>query len=314
MKRNLLLLVVLLALLTPAALWAQGEGITLEGLAAQLTSLTRAVSSHTERIAAIETAIAPTTTATATPTPTATTKAQTEAEAEAQKEIVHLARLLALNDYEGTGGTTRPWGSFFRLSDDEQERQIAFYLPLLTAATQKCGVEYRKMFQIVNSSANLLELDGVAAKLETPVRAYWLEWFSTYEITEPCEITIVDETGRLLDEYSTSATPRPVSTLEPTAKFTVLFKNGYVWAFEANFLTEEGDLLLHINDRTYTNFLGRISLTDDEEMGALYGEGHGYDKWEITSDDVDTIYAVVRGERFNCKRYGLYAQKCTKAE
>ena len=179
MKRNLLLLVVLLALLTPAALWAQGEGITLEGLAAQLTSLTRAVSSHTERIAAIETAIAPTTTATATPTATATTKAQTEAEAEAQKEIVHLARLLALNDYEGTGGTTRPWGSFFRLSDDEQERQIAFYLPLLTAATQRCGVEYRKMFQIVNSSANLLELDGVAAKLGTPMRAYWLEWFST---------------------------------------------------------------------------------------------------------------------------------------
>ena len=306
MKRNLFLLVIILALLAPAALWAEEKGITLEGLAAQITSLTRAVSSHTERIAAIETAVAP------TPTATATTTVQTEAEA--QEEIVYLARLLALNDYEGTGGTTRPMGSFFRLSDDEQERRKAFYLPLFIAATQRCGVEYSEMFQIVNSSANLLELYGVAAKLETPMRAYWLEWFSTYEITEPCEITIVDETGRLLDEYSTSATPRPVSTLEPTAKFTVLFNNGYVWAFEANFLTEEGDLLLHINDRTYTNFLGRISLTDDEEMVPLYGGPHGYDKWEITSDDVDTIYALVKGERFNCKRYGLYAQKCTKAE
>ena len=306
MKRNLILLVVLLALLAPAALWAEEKGITLEGLAAQLTSLTRAVSSHTERIAAIETAVAP------TPTATATTTVQTKAET--QEEIVYLARLLALNDYEGTGGTTRPMGSFFRLSDDEQERQMAYYLQQFIAATERCGVEYRKMFQIVNSSANLLKLNGVAAKLGTPVRAYWLEWFSTYEITEPCEITIVDETGRLLDEYSTSATPRPVSTLEPTAKFTVLFKNGYVWAFEANFLTEEGDLLLHINDRTYTNFLGRISLTDDEEMVPLYGGPHGYDKWEITSDDVDTIYALVKGERFNCKRYGLYAQKCTKAE
>ena len=195
MKRNLILLVVLLALLVPAALWAQEEGITLEGLAAQITSLTRAVSSHSERIAAIETAIAPT--AIATPKATATTMAQTEA----QKEIGHLARLLALNDYEGTGGTTRPMGSFFRLSDDEQERRKAFYLPLFIAATERCGVEYRKMFQIVNSSANLLELNGVAAKLGTPVRAYWLEWFSTIEITEPCEFAIVDERGRLLDEY-----------------------------------------------------------------------------------------------------------------
>ena len=306
MKRSLILLAILLALLAPAALWAEEKGITLEGLAAQITSLTRAVSSHTERIAAIETAVAP------TPTATATTTVQTEAEA--QEEIVYLARLLALNDYEGTGGTTRPMGSFFRLSDDEQERRKAFYLPLFIAATERCGVEYRKMFQIANSSANLLELDGVAAKLETPVRAYWLEWFSTIEITEPCEFAIVDERGRLLDEYPPTPTPTPAITPESTEKFTVLFKNGYVWAFEANFLTEEGDLLLHINDRTYTNFLGRISLKDDEEMGALYGGPHGYDKWEITSDDVDTIYALVKGERFNCKRYGLYAQKCTKAE
>ena len=193
---------------------AEEKGITLEGLAAQITSLTRAVSSHTERIAAIETAVAP------TPTATATTTVQTEAEA--QEEIVYLARLLALNDYEGTGGTTRPWGSFFRLSDDEQERRIAFYLPLFIAATERCGVEYRKMFQIVNSSANLLELYGVAAKLGTPMRAYWLEWFSTIEITEPCEFAIVDERGRLLDEYPPTPTPMPAITPESTEKFTVL--------------------------------------------------------------------------------------------
>ncbi len=117
-----------------------------------------------------------------------------------------------------------------------------------------------------------------------------------------------------MDEYPPTPTPMPAITPESTEKFTVALLDGYVWAFEANFLTEEGDLLLHINDRTYTNFLGRISLTDDEEMVPLYGGPHGYDKWEITSDDVDTIYALVKGERFNCKRYGLYAQKCTKAE
>ena len=281
-------------------MWAQEEGKTLEGLAAQISSLTRAVSSHTGRIAAIETAIAP--------TPTATTTAQMEE----QKEGERLARLLAINDYEGIGGTIRPLGSFFRLSDDEQERRIAFYLPLFVAAKEKCGVEYGVMFRIVNSSTNWLELGGVAAKLETPMRAYWLEWILANEITRPCELTINEAAASLLDEHT--PTPTPASPLKSTAEFTVLFEDGYVWAFEANFLTAEGDLLLHINDRTYTNFLGRISLTEDEEIVALYGEGHGYDKWDITSDDVYAIYAEVRGERFNCKRYGRYAQKCTKAK
>ena len=304
MKRNLLLLVILLALVAPVALWAQEEGITLESLAAQISSLTGAVSGHTERIAAIETAIAPTPTA----IPTATTEAQTEE----QKEGERLTRLLAINDYIGIGGTIRPIGSFFQLPDEEQERRIANYRRLFIAAAEKCGVEYREMFRIVNSSTNWLELDGVAAKLDTPMRAYWLEWILANEITRPCALIVSEAAFRLLEEYA--PTPEPVSTLEPTAKFTVLFKNGYVWAFDANFLTEEGDLLLHINDRTYTNFLGRISLTEDEEMGALYGEGHGYDKWEITSNDIYAIYAEVRGERFNCRRYGLYGQRCTKAE
>ncbi len=319
MKR-FLIIVAVLALLVPGALLAQ-DGLTLEGLAAEveglaakLTEIFTAQNDIAQRLAAIETTVAPTATATSTRTPTST-RAPTSTptvQTEAQEEIAHLAFLLTLNDYEGTGGTTRPWGSFSRLSDDEQERRIANYRRPFIAAAEKCGVEYREMFRIVNSSTNWLELDGVAAKLDTPMRAYWLEWILANEITRPCALIVSEAAFSLMEEYA--PTPEPVSTLEPTAKFTVLFKNGYVWAFDANFLTEEGDLLLHINGRTYTNFLGRISLTEDEEMGALYGGKHGYDKWEITSNDVTTIYAEVRGERFNCERYGLYAQRCTKAK
>ena len=56
--------------------WAQEEGITLEGLAEAIAQITGRVDSHDDRIAAIETAIAPTPTPrtlpTATPIPTAT--------------------------------------------------------------------------------------------------------------------------------------------------------------------------------------------------------------------------------------------------
>ena len=210
MKRNLILLVVLLALLVPAALWAQDEGITLEVLATQITVLSGAVSSHTERISAIETAIAPTPTATATPIPTATTEAG---------EIVKLyARLLAEDDYDRIGDTSGPRQSFFQLTDEEQERQAAFYLPLLIEAGQGCGVEYGEIFLFVDLSASLLEYFGIGARLETPVRAYWLEWLSTYEFTGRCEFAIVDATVRLLDEQSSTATAKPASTPGPMAE------------------------------------------------------------------------------------------------
>lgn len=56
--------------------WAQDEGITLESLAEAIAQITGRVDSHDDRIAAIETAIAPTPTPrtppTATPIPTAT--------------------------------------------------------------------------------------------------------------------------------------------------------------------------------------------------------------------------------------------------
>lgn len=224
MKRRMIIGIVVLALVAPGVLMAQGD-LTLEGLAAEVEGLTSklteiftAQDDLGQRLAAIETATAPT--ATAIPTATTVATARTEEQTEAQEEIAHLARLLAINDYEGIGGTVRPMGSFFRLSDDEQERRKASYLPSFVAAAHKCGVEYREMFRIVNSSTNLLELDGVAAKLETPMRAYWLEWIVANEITEPCARTINNATFRLLDEYS--PTPEPVRTLEPTANFTVL--------------------------------------------------------------------------------------------
>ncbi len=218
MKRNLILLVVLvvlLALLVPAALWAQEEGITLEGLAAQISSLTGTVSGHTERIAAIETAIAPTATTAPTATPTATTATM---EAEAPEHIEIFARLLAEDDYDSIGDAKGTRQSFYQLSDEEKERQTAFYVPLLIEAGQRCGVEYREIFLFVDLSASLLEYFGIAAKLETPVGAYWLEWLSTYAFTERCEFAIVDATVRMLDEHSSTATAGPASTPEPMAE------------------------------------------------------------------------------------------------
>lgn len=206
MKRNFILLVVFLVLIAPAAVWAQEEGMTLEGLAAQISSLTRAVSGHSERIAAIETAIAP--------TPTATTTATTEE----QEEIEIYARLLAEDDYVSIGDSKGPRQSFYHLSDEEKERQIAFYHPLLIEAGRRCGIEFREIFLFVDLSASVLEYFGIAAKLETPIRAYWLEWLSTYEFTERCEFAIVDAATRLLDEHSSSATSRTASKPEPTAE------------------------------------------------------------------------------------------------
>ena len=215
MKRNLILLVVLLALLVPAALWAQEEGITLEGLTAQISSLTGTVSGHTERIAAIETAIAPTATTAPTATPTATTATM---EAEAPELIEIFARLLAEDDYDSIGDAKGPRQSFYQLSDEEKERQTAFYVPLLIEAGQRCGVEYREIFLFVDLSASLLEYFGIAAELETPTGAYWLEWLSTYAFTERCEFAIVDATVRMLDEHSSTATAGPASTPEPMAE------------------------------------------------------------------------------------------------
>ena len=41
---------------------------------------------------------------------------------ESPRETIYLAFLLALNDYEGLGGTTRPMGSYFRLPEEDQQR------------------------------------------------------------------------------------------------------------------------------------------------------------------------------------------------
>lgn len=68
-----------------------------------------------------------------TPAPTATASAQEQA----QQETKRLARLLALNDYEGFYFNVRPRGSFFGLPEDEQERRIAYYVPLFITAMEK---------------------------------------------------------------------------------------------------------------------------------------------------------------------------------
>ena len=141
-----------------------------------------------------------------TPAPTATASVQEEA----QQEVVRLAGLLALNDYEGFGGSVRPWGSFFRLPEDEQEKRKAYYVPLFIAAMEKCGLDHRRMFWVVNSNGNQLDLAGLTQKLEMAPRAFWLEWLVANDIPEPeselfaklaCDIAIQDLTASLLEEY-----------------------------------------------------------------------------------------------------------------
>ena len=141
-----------------------------------------------------------------TPAPTATASAQDEA----QQETARLARLLALNDYEGFYFNVRPRGSFFGLPEDEQERRIAYYVPLFIAAMEKCGLTHSKMFHLVNFNAKQLDLAGVTQKLGMSPRAFSLEWLVANEIPEPenemfaklaCEFAIQDLTTNLLEEH-----------------------------------------------------------------------------------------------------------------
>ena len=141
-----------------------------------------------------------------TPAPTATASAQDEA----QQETARLARLLALNDYEGFFSSVRPMGSFIGLPEDERERRIAYYIPLFIAAMEKCGLNHREMFRVVNSNGNHLDLAGVTQKLGMSPRAFWLEWLVANEIPDleneymakfACEFAIQDLMVTLLEEH-----------------------------------------------------------------------------------------------------------------
>ena len=69
MKRALIIALLAVAVLAPAALLAQDEDVSLKGLVGYVKALQRRVGEIEQRLAAIETAIAPTPTATLTPTP-----------------------------------------------------------------------------------------------------------------------------------------------------------------------------------------------------------------------------------------------------
>ena len=278
MKRFLIMITVL-ALLVPGVLLAQDE-LTLEGLAAKVEGLASNVTEIfttqddlAQRLTAIETAIAP--------TPTAQTQAQ--------EDIAILASILAKNDYEGRESATGSRETFYRLPEDEQERQIAIYHPLFVSATQRCNIEHGEMFQIVNLSADQLEYFGVAVKLETPVRAYWLEWFLTDEITEPCEFAIVDATVRLLDEHSITA--RPASTPEPTTE-------------EVRSLSR----LLLLNDYTAygLDFLG-LSQTERDRLVSIY---YGYFVYTAKVCDLEygDMFGLIQRHANSLDRRGSIAQ------
>lgn len=145
--------------------WAQDEGITLESLAEAIAQITGRVDSHDERIAAIETAIAPT--PIPTPTPTLTPDA----------EAIRLARLLAVNDYLAAD-------IFFPdLPDAEQVRLIDIYLALFVDLSSQCELDHQDMFWMLQKNANIAERRGIRPHLGTwrdqvkggGARYYWLK-------------------------------------------------------------------------------------------------------------------------------------------
>ena len=136
-----------------------------------------------------------------------------KAETGAQQETLRFAFLLALNDYEGIGGSVRPWGSFFRLPEEEIQQRITYYIPRFEAAMKRCDVDADKMFWIINSNANKLELAGIAQAQGWSPRAEWIEFLSINEIPDqngllnPCEELVASRTWEILDQYSETQTP-----------------------------------------------------------------------------------------------------------
>ena len=130
-------------------------------------------------------------------------------------ESVRLARLLALNDYEGIGGTVRPMGSFFDLSEEEQGRRFSFYVSLFQVAMEVCDLEPQEMFWVANSNGSKLDLSGVSRSLETPPRAYFLEWILDNDISAGCEFAIWQVRIGIEDGHLAVATPAPTHTPMP---------------------------------------------------------------------------------------------------
>lgn len=122
------------------------------------------------------------------PTATATVQVQTEA--------MRLSRLLAINDYEGSGR-----GNFLRLSENEQEQRIAFYEPLFVEVMEKCDLEESTMFWVLNSHSNKLDRAGISARMDNPPRAFWLTWISENGLPASCDVFVRDTTFDILDEY-----------------------------------------------------------------------------------------------------------------
>ena len=155
MKRQLIIGISVLALVLPGILMAQGD-ITLEDLAAQVEGLTSRVSDLfttqddlAQRLAAVETAIAPT--PTATPSPTVTPVPLDEAR--------RLSRLLVLNDYNAAGH------EFLDLNQDEKDRLKSVYYEYFVAASEVCGLTYGDAFWLFQKYANMVDRRGLVARL-----------------------------------------------------------------------------------------------------------------------------------------------------
>ena len=137
---------------------AQGD-LTLEGLAAQVESLTSKVTKLfstqddlAQRLAAVETAIAPTPTATPHPTSTPSPMATPD-------EARRLSRLLVINDYIASGY------DFLSLSQAERSRLISIYYDYFVAAAEVCDLDYGDAFWLFQKHANMTDRQGIVVWL-----------------------------------------------------------------------------------------------------------------------------------------------------
>ncbi len=166
------ILLVLLTVLCVPQLQAQEEGqeMTLQEFVDHVVGLVQNMQSLVEKIAeaaakksevrALETRVAaletvmpwPTATPTTTPTPTPF-----------PDESRNFAHQLAVADH------AKPWGDFFDLDEDEQERRITIYQDYFVKTAAVCGLDFAKTFALLQKYAEPID------SYSPPHKEVWLQ-------------------------------------------------------------------------------------------------------------------------------------------
>ena len=148
MKRTLITLALLALLAASAAsiASAQGEDVSLKGLAGYVRALQRRVGTNEQRLAAIETAIAPT--ATATPRPTSTpAPTATDSTSVAATTVAMLIGADYMSDPFAWQGLTQ----------QEKNGLALVYTGFMVFAADHCNLSYEDMAFLLNNYADVLD-------------------------------------------------------------------------------------------------------------------------------------------------------------